>query len=273
MKKTVSILWAVFVILGFLGTDAISATVNVSMGDSFFQPRSITINVGDTVVWTNNGGLLHTATSGSGCNADMFWDSGTLFSGQSFQRVFDQAGTFPYFCTFHCSVGMTGTVTVNPLAQVIPSPSGQQFFFFTALAGPALSADPFQARPVGLGPVASGGAMLTVTIGLEQFAQPVDIYAAFIQSADPSAVVNVVPGPAFQTFSLMEIFGAFASGQPPAGAVPLMMDVSTPVNMVLFADVPVSMITPGRYDVFLVAASSGSLSDFYLWRTEFTVSP
>src|SRR5919204_1574579 len=79
---------------------------SVSLGDNFFDPTSLTIAVGDTVTWTNNGQVAHTVTANGGS-----FDSGTLNSGRSFTHTFNQAGTFPYFCQFHA--GMKGTITVT----------------------------------------------------------------------------------------------------------------------------------------------------------------
>ena len=42
------------------------ATVNIAIGDNFFNPRSATVNVGDTVVWTNNGRVAHDVTANNG---------------------------------------------------------------------------------------------------------------------------------------------------------------------------------------------------------------
>ncbi len=89
------------------------ATVNVSMVDNAFQPPTITIQVGDTVVWTNNGSLPHTSTS----DTAGIWDSGILLPGQTFSRTFDTAGTFPYNCVIHRALGMVGTVVVQAAAQ------------------------------------------------------------------------------------------------------------------------------------------------------------
>src|SRR5512133_1766632 len=56
-----------------------SATVDVSMVSFAFQPKDLTINVGDTVRWTNMASAIqHTSTSGTGCTADGKWDSGLL---------------------------------------------------------------------------------------------------------------------------------------------------------------------------------------------------
>ncbi|MDO8691469.1 MAG: cupredoxin domain-containing protein [Dehalococcoidia bacterium] len=89
------------------------ATVTVSMVDNAFQPQTIIIQVGDTVVWTNNGALPHTSTS----DTAGIWDSGTLSPGQAFSRTFDTAGTFPYHSTIHQALGMVGTVIVQAAAQ------------------------------------------------------------------------------------------------------------------------------------------------------------
>lgn len=80
--------------------------VGVSIGDSSFTPQAITINVGDTVTWTNNGVLVHTSTR----SGTFPWDSGFMSPGQAFSVIFTQSGTFPYLCTTH---GFTGTVTVQ----------------------------------------------------------------------------------------------------------------------------------------------------------------
>jgi plastocyanin len=40
-----------------------------------------------------------------------FTPSSVLDTGQSYQRTFDRAGSFPYFCSLHPT--MTGTVVVR----------------------------------------------------------------------------------------------------------------------------------------------------------------
>jgi plastocyanin len=40
------------------------------------------------------------------------FDSGTLNAPATFNHTFATAGSFGYFCRFHRSMGMTGTVTV-----------------------------------------------------------------------------------------------------------------------------------------------------------------
>jgi nitrite reductase (NO-forming) len=61
--------------------------------------------VGTTVTWINNDSVFHTITSGTSNgtigspNGD--FDSGEVQSGETYERIFDVAGTFDYFCTPH----------------------------------------------------------------------------------------------------------------------------------------------------------------------------
>ncbi len=118
--KTIS--FSLFLVLVFCVAGASSAaTVTVSMVDFSFNPSTVNINVGDTVMWVNNGTVQHTSTSGTSCTADGKWNSGALNPGQTFQHVFSTAGTFPFFCSFHClSNNMVGTVVVSGSAMQAP---------------------------------------------------------------------------------------------------------------------------------------------------------
>jgi plastocyanin len=91
--------------------------VVVVMQNIAFNPQTITIHVGQTVVWRNDDTVPHTTTSGS-CSGNVCtpapgWDSGTLNPGQSFSHTFDTAGTFGYYCRIH-GAAMQGTVVVVP---------------------------------------------------------------------------------------------------------------------------------------------------------------
>ena len=71
-----------------------------------FSPSSITINVGDTIVWENYDSASHTVTSNDGT-----FDSGSISTGNTFSFTFTSAGTFNYYCAPHPN--MTGSVTVQ----------------------------------------------------------------------------------------------------------------------------------------------------------------
>lgn len=66
-----------------------------------FVLEDMTVNVGDTVLWTNQDGAPHTVSAGSPRNATGEWDSGRLPQNESFSFTFTEAGEFAYFCKIH----------------------------------------------------------------------------------------------------------------------------------------------------------------------------
>ncbi len=84
----------------------------VKVKDNFFEPETLYVTEGDTVVWENVGSNTHTSTSGDNCTGNGNWDSGSLSSGQTFQRQFNSQGLYDYFCVPHCGSGMTGVIYV-----------------------------------------------------------------------------------------------------------------------------------------------------------------
>ena len=88
--------------------NAEAANQGVTIDNFAFSPATVTVNVGDTVTWTNaeGGGIPHTATSDTGA-----FDTGSIADGASAAITFSTAGTFPYHCTIHPT--MLGTVIVQ----------------------------------------------------------------------------------------------------------------------------------------------------------------
>jgi plastocyanin len=96
--------------LAALSPAARGATVNVDVGGSSlsFRPGTVTINVGDTVVWTNRGGA-HNVVADDGS-----FSSGSADGGDwAFSHTFTTPGTFDYHCEPHQFLGMVGTVVVQ----------------------------------------------------------------------------------------------------------------------------------------------------------------
>lgn len=115
-------IFALFVILALVlpfVPPARAATENVSIVDLAYQPSTINVQLGDTVIWTNNGGLTHTVTSDGGAGP---LDSGDIGSGGTYSHMFVSEGTYSYHCVHHPS--MHGTVTVG---SVIPEYSSAAF--------------------------------------------------------------------------------------------------------------------------------------------------
>jgi plastocyanin len=83
-----------------------SASATVSIGDNFYSPASVSVAVGDTVTWANNGQAQHSATADDGS-----FDTGVFGPGGTRSKTFNQAGTFSYFCTVH-GQSQSGTVRV-----------------------------------------------------------------------------------------------------------------------------------------------------------------
>lgn len=79
--------------------------VKIKVYNSGFSPPIITIPVGSTVIWTNDGGIAHTVT-----DDHKAFDSGNLPSGATFQFTFTKRGTYHYVCTYHPN--MVGTISV-----------------------------------------------------------------------------------------------------------------------------------------------------------------
>ena len=105
-----------------------ASTAPVAIQDFSFQPATITIEEGDTVVWTNLDFTAHNVT-GDG------FVSSNLGNSATFEHVFLDAGTFAYLCTLHS--GMAGTVEVDaaPPPEIPEATLPVLFGVSTALAG------------------------------------------------------------------------------------------------------------------------------------------
>jgi plastocyanin len=236
-------------------------TVEVEMTSSLrFVPSDVTINVGDTIRWSNTAGMDHTTTSGVNCTPNGLWNV-PVPSGQTFERVFTEPGIFPYFCSvvYHCSIyGMVGTITVNE-AATMALPESQVVFTPAPSSAPVLSADPSQANPMGLGPVAAGGDTLDIVIGTVAFSGPAEIYFAVFSPLVLGNDIFLFSGGTFLPFST-------------AGLVPWIASTTGPLDESLFGAIPLSALPSGVYTLFFAVAPAGSsLATFYLWSASFTV--
>jgi hypothetical protein len=151
--------------------------VNVSAGDFFFQPATITINAGDTIVWTNTGAMAHTVTASDGSFA-----SGLFGPGETYSQTFNTAGTIAYYCIPHgtpAGEGMAGTIVVQavappavPAPAATPAPVPPDPTPMPAAPAPVTpDATPMPATPAvlpvtGEGPVSSGLLVALAMVGL-----------------------------------------------------------------------------------------------------------
>jgi len=87
-----------------------AATVTVKVSSFQFTPKTVTVAVGGTVEWVNEGGR-HTVEADDGS-----FKSETLADGAKFSHTFTKAGTYAYHCSFHGDKGgkdMAGKVVVK----------------------------------------------------------------------------------------------------------------------------------------------------------------
>ena len=81
--------------------------VAIKMQNIAFDPKSVTVKVGQKVTWTNEDTVDHNVTSQSGETIK----SDNFGKGATFSFTPTKAGTIKYVCTIH--PGMTATLTVT----------------------------------------------------------------------------------------------------------------------------------------------------------------
>jgi plastocyanin len=81
-------------------------THRVAMKAVDYAPKQITVRVGDTVEWTNDDIVAHTATA-----QDRSWEVNVL-PRKSGQMVMKTVGSVSYFCRYHPN--MKGEIIVTP---------------------------------------------------------------------------------------------------------------------------------------------------------------
>ena len=104
----------------------IQPTVVVDMTGSLlvFEPATIEVRAGQTVVWKNSSREVHTVTADPGQATDaqdvelpkgaQRFDSGFLNPSQTYEHTFKTPGTYRYVCTLHEVQRMVGQVIVRP---------------------------------------------------------------------------------------------------------------------------------------------------------------
>ena len=189
------------VLVNLFGFGAISnvfaATSYVTMtSGNTFSPKSIIINVGDTVTWQNPaGGVTHSVIADDGS-----FTSPNVSGGQTFSLVFSTVATIPYHCGFHGGpngVGMSGIIFVGNRTQHAANEHVLQFnaWDFDPLSSSDTSSGDANYFRTSIYPLLAGVHLPTGSeiTGLEVVAchsQPgsgADIYAELRWCADPTA--------------------------------------------------------------------------------------
>ena len=104
----VSVAWSAEESDGAKQSDA--KPTSVDMKSISYDPKSVEVPVGGSIVWTNKAFTNHTATSDDGNT----FDTGEIKPNESSSPVkFDKEGEFQYHCKIHGKT-MGGTVVVKP---------------------------------------------------------------------------------------------------------------------------------------------------------------
>ena len=103
-----------------------AANVTITARDFFFNPSSVTIQVGDTVTWTNEQGFHNVLLGDSRLNQPGFPQDASWNPPP--QQTFNEPGSYTFVCEVH--PGMSGTVNVQggeptptPTATATPTPA------------------------------------------------------------------------------------------------------------------------------------------------------
>jgi plastocyanin len=139
-----------------------------------WEPANVTIKPGGTITFKISGGPPHPVKSGTPPNGDEKFDTSGCTAeklakvGDSCTIKIAKAGTYPFFCQVHYSLGMTGTITVGAgggAAAATTTTAGS-----SVVAPPSAASPPPAGRPAiywaGWGLFAAGALMALVLIGL-----------------------------------------------------------------------------------------------------------
>jgi plastocyanin len=86
---------------------SVGGGTTVSMKDIQFDPKTLSVKVGQKVTWKNDEPVEHNAVATKGAS----FKSPVFGEGKTYSYTTKKAGTIEYECTLH--PGMTGTLTVK----------------------------------------------------------------------------------------------------------------------------------------------------------------
>lgn len=132
MNRTITKLISAIAVLVFSGHILNAQTThNVTISGFSFSPPSLTIDVGDEVIWTNSTGVGHNVngtTTTFPSNPESFGNFvGTAWT---YSYTFNTAGAYTYQCDPHSGAGMSGQISVNAVTTGIAEIDSKQLRVF-----------------------------------------------------------------------------------------------------------------------------------------------
>jgi plastocyanin len=122
MKYYTLALLAATAVVTFVTAGPSEKVVRMTNSNSF-DPKTITVKSGDTVVWKNGSAMSHSVTDVSSLAVDAKdaalpadakeFNSDLIPPGKDWSYTFTVPGTYKYFCIPHEALGMVGSVVVS----------------------------------------------------------------------------------------------------------------------------------------------------------------
>ena len=106
MTKKLTLALAAIALLAVLAVPALAATKSVTVGDTFFKAKSLTVSKGTTVKWVWRGKLPHDVRVKSGPSKFR----STVKQKGTYAKTLSRAGTYRIYCSIHPNMKQTITV-------------------------------------------------------------------------------------------------------------------------------------------------------------------
>ncbi len=107
--------FALLLVLGVSVATVQASTVEVKLGTDAgmlaFEPSQVSISTGDTVKFVNNKLAPHNAVFDG--HEELSHSDLAFAPGESWEKTFDNPGTYDFYCEPHRGAGMVGTVVVQ----------------------------------------------------------------------------------------------------------------------------------------------------------------
>jgi plastocyanin len=196
MRKSVALaMLAAILWLVLPATPATAATHSVAMRQYAYAPTGMTVDVGDTIRWTNDDTAQHDVMI---TNGPISFHGPLIGKGQSWTYTFGTAGTYSYICSIHPD--MKAQIVVRPKAaattaapapvQLRPRPSP------TAAAAPVVvTPSPSMSMPTATTPVSDSSGLnpLLIVAGISV---AVVVFCLLLMSSRPTLEAAPPPPPA-----------------------------------------------------------------------------
>ncbi|MEW6117830.1 MAG: hypothetical protein AB1553_13180 [Nitrospirota bacterium] len=156
------------------------------------------------------------------------------------------------------SVTITQSDSTADIFPVIADQYGS-VYSYAPVATPVLNTKFDDSKPLGVGPVATGGTTFNATVRTGAFTNPVDVYIVLqSHSGDPLNIYVMRPDKTFVPASDGKL-------------VPWKKGIKGTINESLFGSIPISRMQQGRYMIGLLITPSGTLKDYHYWMTGFDI--